>query len=81
MAATTTPNALARSLGTTPKTVRTVAREVLSRFDKAKHPEYQSHAYTVSEVATLRAAFAKRGSRAVAPKAKAKAAPKAAPTA
>lgn len=69
---TVTPNALARSLSTalkrpiTPKAVRTVARDILARFDKTRHPEYQAHAYTAAEQATLRKAFVARGSRSAA---------------
>jgi phage gpG-like protein len=72
------PNAVARTLTTalhrpiTSKAVRTMARATLARFDKSKHPEYQSHAYSASEVSTLREAFVARGSRSVAqPKRKA----------
>jgi hypothetical protein len=62
------PNAMARALSTgqrtvTPKAVRTVARDILARFDKTRHPEYQAHEYTAAEQATLRKAFAARGSR------------------
>lgn len=79
-----TPNATARALSTpkrviTPKAVRTMARAIIGRFDKTKHPEYQSHAYTAAEVATLRKAFAARAGRATAQpvrKATRKAAPK-----
>jgi hypothetical protein len=70
MATTVTPNVLARSLTSslkrtiTAKAVRTVARDVLARFDKSRHPAYQGHEYTASEVTALRKAFAARGSRA-----------------
>lgn len=79
-ASTMSPNALARTLSTktrtvTPKAVRTVARDILPRFDKTRHPEYQSHSYTAAEVATLRKAFAARGQRSVAQPSR-KAAPK-----
>lgn len=82
---TVTPNALARDLSralhrdVTPKAVRTVARDVLSRFDKTRHPEYQAHAYSAAEVRTLRDAFSKRGTRTApkpAPKPRKAAAPK-----
>jgi hypothetical protein len=72
MAATLqTPNAVARSLSSktrtvTPKAVRTMARATIARFDKTRHPEYQSHAYTAVEVAALRKAFAARGQRSAA---------------
>lgn len=72
MASTMTPNAVARTLTValkrpiTPKGVRTMARGILGRFDKTKHPEYQPHAYSAAEVATLRKAFAARTPRAVA---------------
>lgn len=70
MAATTlTPNAAARALSTkdrtvTAKAVRTMARSIIARFDKTRHPEYQAHLYSAAEVATLRKAFAARGQRA-----------------
>ena len=85
MAATMTPNATARALSTpkrpvTPKAVRTMARAIIARFDKAKHPEYQSHLYSAAEVATLRKAFAARGERS-ASQPRRKATPKAAPKA
>lgn len=84
MATTLSPNAAARALSTkeraiTPKGVRTMARAIIARFDKTRHPEYQAHLYSAAEVATLRKAFAARGSRAAAqPKRKtvAKATPK-----
>lgn len=69
---TMTPNAAARTISATvkrpvtPKAVRTMARSVLARFDKSAHPEYQSHAYTSAEVATLRKAFETRGARSAA---------------
>jgi hypothetical protein len=71
MATTMSPNATARALSTpkrtvTPKAVRTMARSILARFDKTRHPEYQSHEYTVAEVATLRKAFAARAGRSAA---------------
>jgi len=72
MAATLSPNAMARTLSValkrpiTSKAVRGMARDILARFDKTRHPEYQSHAYTASEQATLRKAFQTRGSRAAA---------------
>lgn len=67
-----TPNVVARTLSAslkrpiTPKGVRTMARTIIGRFDKSKHPEYQPHAYSAAEVATLRKAFAARTPRAVA---------------
>jgi hypothetical protein len=69
MATLMSPNATARALSTpkrviTPKAVRTMARSIIGRFDKTRHPEYQSHAYTAAEVATLRKAFAARAGRA-----------------
>jgi hypothetical protein len=71
MATLMTPNATARALSTpkrviTPKAVRTMARAIIGRFDKTRHPEYQSHAYTAPEVAALRKAFAARAGRATA---------------
>lgn len=72
MASTMTPNATARALSSalkrtiTPKAVRTMARAIIARFDKTKHPEYQSHAYTADEVTVLRKAFAARTARATA---------------
>jgi hypothetical protein len=63
------PNALARTLSTTlkrnvtAKGVRTMARSIIGRFDKSKHPEYQAHAYSAAEVRTLTDAFKVRGSR------------------
>lgn len=68
-AATRTPNAVAHDLSRTlkrtitAKAVRTVARDVLARFNKDAHPEYQSHAYSAGEVATLRKTFEGRGQR------------------
>lgn len=65
-----TPNALARTLSSalrrtiTAKAVRTVARDTLARFDKTKHPEYQGHSYSATEVASLRKTFAARTGRA-----------------
>lgn len=50
----------------TAKGVRTLARSIIARFDKTKHPEYQGHLYSAAEVATLRKALMARGSRAVA---------------
>lgn len=77
------PNALARTLSSalkrpiTSKGVRTMARATLARFDKGKHPEYQSHAYSAAEVRTLTEAFKTRGARSVAqPARKGKATPK-----
>lgn len=72
MAVAVTPNAAARQLSTalhrtiTPKGVRTMARATIARFDKTKHPEYQAHLYSAVELASLRKAFAARGSRAAA---------------
>lgn len=68
MATLMTPNATARALSSkdrtiTPKAVRTMARAIIARFDKTRHPEYQSHAYTAAEVAVLRKAFAARSGR------------------
>lgn len=77
--ATVTPNAVARSISAalkrpvTPKGVRTMARSIIARFDKAKHPEYQAHAYSAAEVRTLTEAFRARGSRSVAQPARRKA--------
>ena len=71
-AATLSPNAVARTLSTalrrsiTAKAVRTMARSRIARFDKSKHPEYQSHVYTAAEVTTLRKAFTETGARAAA---------------
>lgn len=72
MAATTKtldPNAMARALSTkgrvvTPKSVRNMARGIIGRFDKTRHPAYQSHEYTAAEQKTLREAFAASGQRA-----------------
>ena len=71
MGQTMTPNAVARVLSTpkrtvTSKAVRTMARTTLARFDKTKHPQYQSHLYSAAEVASLRKAFASRGQRSAA---------------
>lgn len=71
MATTLSPNATARALSTpkraiSPKAVRTMARSIIARFDKTKHPEYQSHSYSAAEVAVLRKAFAARAGRAAA---------------
>ena len=69
---TLSPNAVARTLSAalkrpiTAKAVRTMARATLARFDKSKHPEYQSHAYSAAEVTTLRKAFETRGARSAA---------------
>jgi hypothetical protein len=67
---TVTPNALARELSrngrtVTAKMVRSEARSSIARFDKSRHPSYQSHEYTTSEAKALRAAFATRGTRKV----------------
>lgn len=72
MAATLSPNAVARTLSSalkrpiTAKAVRSMARATLARFDKARHPEYQSHAYTAAEVTSLRKSFETRGQRSAA---------------
>lgn len=63
------PNAMARALSTkgrtvTPKSVRNMARGIIARFDKTRHPAYQSHEYTAAEQKTLREAFAASGQRA-----------------
>lgn len=66
------PNAAAVSLSktlgrkVTAKMVRTVARSVLSDYDKTKHPAYQSHDYDAREYARILAAMRARGSRSVA---------------
>lgn len=46
----------------TDKQVRGVARDIIGRFDKTKHPAYQSHAYTAAEARTIVATFARRAS-------------------
>lgn len=61
-------NQMARALSTpkrviTDKAVRGMARSIIARFDKTRHPAYQSHDYTPAEQATLRKAFSERGSR------------------
>jgi len=77
MATVQTPNMVARAMSRpvasggvgrpiTAKGVRTLARSIIGRFDKTKHPEYQGHAYTAAEVSVLRKALMARGSRAVA---------------
>lgn len=68
---------LSRDLGrtVTAKMVRSAARESLAAYSKAKHPEYQSHAYGPEMARTIRERIAARGTRTtakVAPKAKAK---------
>lgn len=66
---TVSPNALAASLSKrygrtiTAKMVRTVARDTLAAFDKVKHPEYQSHAYTADQARRIAEVFAARGQR------------------
>lgn len=66
------PNAVARTLSSalkrpiTAKAVRSMARATIGRFDKSRHPEYQSHAYTAAEVTSLRKAFETRGQRSAA---------------
>jgi hypothetical protein len=70
--ATVSPNGAARSISValkrpvTPKGVRTMARSIIARFNKDKHPEYQAHQYNAAEVRTLTDAFKARGSRSVA---------------
>jgi hypothetical protein len=44
----------------TDKQVRGLARSVIARFDKTKHPAYQSHAYTANERKALLAVFTAR---------------------
>lgn len=44
----------------TDKQVRGLARATIARFDKTKHPAYQSHDYTAAERKTLLAVFAAR---------------------
>ena len=46
----------------TDKQVRGLARTTFARFDKTKHPAYQSHAYTAAERRTLLSVFAARAS-------------------
>ena len=66
---TVTPNGAARTISAalkrqvTPKAVRTMARSIIARLDKTRHPEYQSHEYSAAEVKVLQAAFAARGQR------------------
>lgn len=43
----------------TDKQVRGRARDIIGRFDKVKHPAYQSHAYSATERTTLVASFRK----------------------
>lgn len=62
------PVALARELSrggrtVTDKAVRNAARSSIARFDKSKHPAYQSHEYTAAEAKVLRGLFAERGTR------------------
>ena len=69
MATTQSPNAVASALSkslkrpVTAKAVRTMARSIIARFDKTKHPAYQSHEYSAAEVRTLTTAMSARGSR------------------
>lgn len=39
------------------KQVRSMARSIIDRFDKTKHPAYQSHDYTAAERTVLLNAF------------------------
>lgn len=65
-ASTTSPNMVA-SLASkvakrpvTAKQVRGIARDHIARFDKVKHPAYQSHEYSAVEVRAILAVFAAR---------------------
>lgn len=68
-AQTWSANALAREASkvagrpVTDKQVRGVARDVLARFDKAKHPAYQAHAYSAAERRTILSVFETRAGR------------------
>lgn len=70
---TVTPNALAASLSKrlgrtiTAKMVRSVARESLSAYDKARHPAYQSHEYGADAVRVITARFEARSGRTTKP--------------
>ena len=85
MAATHSPNAVARDATTmlkrpvTAKAVRGMARSIIARFDKVKHPEYQGHAYTAAERTVLLNALKARAARSAPAPVKAKAKPKAKP--
>lgn len=62
MATTFSPAAVAREASTkdrkvTDKAVRGLARSIIARFDKVKHPGYQHHAYTAAERSVLLAAL------------------------
>lgn len=62
---TFSPASIARDLSTkgrviTDKAVRGMARSIIARFDKIKHPAYQSHEYTGAERRVLLDAFAAR---------------------
>jgi hypothetical protein len=73
MAQTVKPREVARQASkvagrtVTDKQVRGIARDRIARFDKDKHPAYQSHEYTATEVRTILAVFAARAGRKVAP--------------
>ncbi len=64
-----TPNTLARDLSrrlgrqVTAKSVRGFARDNIARFDKTRHPEYQSHEYSAAESRTITAGFLARAGR------------------
>lgn len=62
----------------TDKQVRGVARSILARFDKTKHPAYQSHDYSADEARRIVAVFAARA-KGRAPSAPKRTAPKRAP--
>ena len=47
----------------TDKQVRGLARDTIARFDKVKHPAYQSHEYSAAEVRSLMAVFGARAGR------------------
>lgn len=44
----------------TDKQVRGLARDIIARFDKTKHPAYQSHEYSAAEQRTLLDVFRQR---------------------
>lgn len=76
---TVSPNAVA-SMATkvakrpvTAKQIRGIARDHIARFDKVKHPAYQSHDYSAAEVRTILAVFAARAKGAAPSRATAKA--------
>jgi hypothetical protein len=47
----------------TDKQVRGLARDTIARFDKTKHPAYQSHEYSATERKSLLAVFSARAGK------------------